>query len=429
MEMTINSRWAVMMIMVLSGMSAAGCTHQVMMPTGNLWQATGQHEQKIPAVSVLRVHDAITNPDQQKDPKSLGQDVSHWGLLGFVPLRHDTNEYRSDRDRAQVVQEGIAAMLSDMGLAAAARPETAADQLRAVADGHLVLQTTLRSFHITNDLSLIITILANAGHLDKLQGHVVLECQLLQPGKPAPLWQGTVEGKTEWDAGEYGDADFEANVRWHQERSAVVRDAIADAVKNLVAQSGIKQIGIKLQSEERARTLATIQEREKSGDLQGTLSLYVEAFRSAMTGEQATAAVAGIARTVQKMPSKPALPEDARKFGVQATSLVEKQRYEEAVALYQKALEIAPWWAEGHFNRALVLATQHRFPEAIAGMKHFVVLAPESPDARAAQDKMYEWELEAPSQPVSSTGSSSAQAPNPEPRSAFGTAAKGGRVK
>jgi hypothetical protein len=62
-------------------------------------------------------------------------------------------------------------------------------------------------------------------------------------------------------------------------------------------------------------------------------------------------------------------------------------------------------------------------------MKHFVVLAPESPDARAAQDKMYEWELEAPSQPVSSTGSSSAQAPNPEPRSAFGTAAKGGGAK
>jgi tetratricopeptide (TPR) repeat protein len=284
-----------------------------------------------------------------------------------------------------------------MGLPAVPRAETAIDQLRTVPDGHLVLQAKLRSFHITNDLSLIIALIANAGHLDKLQGHVVLDCRLFEAGKPAPLWQGTVEGKTEWDAGEYGDSDIDSNVRWNQERGTVVRDAIEDAVKNLVLKSGIREVSAKLQGEAQARFLAKVQERETSGDLQGTLALYMQAYRSAMNAEQTTASVAGIARVMRKMSSKPALPEEARKFGVQATSLVEKHRYDDAIVLYQKALEIAPWWAEGHYNRALVLATQNRFPEAIMGMKHFVVLAPESPDARAAQDKIYEWELEAPS--------------------------------
>ncbi|MBI5316076.1 MAG: tetratricopeptide repeat protein [Nitrospirae bacterium] len=365
-----------------------------MMPTANLWQAPGQQEQKTPVVSVLRVEDAVTNLEQQKDPKSLGQDVSHWGFLMLVPLRHDTNQYRADRHRAEVIQDGVTAGLSKMGLSAMARTETGLDQVRSLPEGHLVLHAKLRSFAVTNDLSLIIVLIANAGHLDKIKANVVMDCQLFQPGQATPLWQGTIEGKAELAMHEYSDVEIAQNVRWNQERSTVVRDAIEDAVGNLIAKSGIRQLSAKLQGEAQTRMLAKVQERETSGDLQGTLLLYMQAYRSAMGLEQTSSTLAGIARVLRKMPSKPALPEEARKFGVQATSLVERKRYEEAVALYKKALEIAPWWAEGHFNRALVLANQNRFHEAIAGMKHFVLLTPDSADARAAQDKLYEWELE-----------------------------------
>ncbi len=363
------------------------CTHQVVMPTGNLWQTPGQQEQKTPVVAVLRVEDAITNPEQQKDPKSLGHDVARADYLIFIPVGYDTNEYLADRDRAQVVQDGMAAMLTDMRLPAGPRAEASVDQQPGIPDGQLVLHTKLRSFEISHDMSWRILLYANETKVAKLKAHVVMDCQLFQPGQATPLWRGTVEGNGAVDVGMRGYVN--------QEPGTVVRKAIEDAVKNLVAQSGIKQLSAKLQSEAQARFLAKVQERESSGDLQGTLTLYLQAYRTAMSPEQTTAAVAGIARVMRKMASKPILPEEARKFGVQATSLVEKKRYSEATALYQKALEIAPWWAEGHFNRALVLADQHRFQEAIAGMKNFVALAPDSTDARAAQDKLYEWELEA----------------------------------
>ena len=418
-------RWRSSISVACTLVAMTGCTHQVMMPTGNLWQAAGQQEQKTPMVSVLRLEDAVTSLEQQKDSRSLGQDVSHWGLVGPIPLRNDTNQYEADRDRTDVAQDGITAVLTKMGLPAIARTETSLDHVHALPEGHLVLQAKLRSFAVTNDLSLIILLIANAGHLDKLKANVAMDCQLFQPGQTAPLWQGTVEGKAELDMHEYSDMEISQNVKWNQERGTVVRDAIVNAVENLVVKSGIKQLSAKLQSEAQARFLAKVQERESSGDLQGTLTLYLQAYRTAMSPEQTTAAVAGIARMMRKMAGKPVLPEEARKFGVQATSLVEKKRYDEATALYQKALEIAPWWAEGHFNRALVLADQNRFQEAIAGMKNFVALAPDSADARAAQDKLYEWELEAPSQSASSNGSPSTQPANPSSRSLFDAATKG----
>lgn len=96
------------------------------------------------------------------------------------------------------------------------------------------------------------------------------------------------------------------------------------------------------------------------------------------------------------MPSLPrnrSCPEAARRFGVQAVSLAEQKHYDEAVDLYAHALSVAYWWPEGHFNRALLLADHGRFAEAIMEMNAFLELVPTSPDACAAQDKIYEWEL------------------------------------
>ena len=101
-----------------------------------------------------------------------------------------------------------------------------------------------------------------------------------------------------------------------------------------------------------------------------------------------------MAEAVRKLPNGPELPEDARRYGVQATTAAEHKSYDEAVALFTQSLEEAPWWAEGHFNRALLLANQTRYQEAITSIKQFLILAPNAPDARAAQDKIYQWELE-----------------------------------
>lgn len=94
----------------------------------------------------------------------------------------------------------------------------------------------------------------------------------------------------------------------------------------------------------------------------------------------------------QAMDPKPQIPEDARRFRVQAESAVADKRFLEAVGKYGKAIEIAPWWAEAHFNRAVVLAELQNFDSAMLEMKRYLILRPDAPDARQAQDFIYTWE-------------------------------------
>jgi hypothetical protein len=89
---------------------------------------------------------------------------------------------------------------------------------------------------------------------------------------------------------------------------------------------------------------------------------------------------------------KPPFPEEARRYRVQAESAVRDKRLADAVRLYQSALKVVPWWPEGRFNRSLVLAELSRYAEAMAEMKRYLALVPDAPNARAAQDKIYEWE-------------------------------------
>lgn len=104
--------------------------------------------------------------------------------------------------------------------------------------------------------------------------------------------------------------------------------------------------------------------------------------------------MAGFATEVAKyraLASKPELPEAARVFRVQAEDAVAQKRFQDAVDRYGKALEISPWWPEGHFNQALLLGESDCPEEAIAAMERYLALVPEAADARAARDKVYLW--------------------------------------
>ena len=92
------------------------------------------------------------------------------------------------------------------------------------------------------------------------------------------------------------------------------------------------------------------------------------------------------ARTTQ------AIPEDVRRFKVAAEVAVREKRFVDAVTAYEDALDIAPWWGQGHFNAALVLAEIHNFRDAVNHMRLYLALTPGANDARQVQDKIYEWE-------------------------------------
>jgi hypothetical protein len=104
------------------------------------------------------------------------------------------------------------------------------------------------------------------------------------------------------------------------------------------------------------------------------------------------AAFAKAAQLYRAAPEKPALPEEARKYKVQAADAVGRQQYDDAVDLYESALKIAPWWPEGHFNCALLMSNVGDYIGAVREMNRYLALTPEAADARQARDKIYLWE-------------------------------------
>jgi len=97
------------------------------------------------------------------------------------------------------------------------------------------------------------------------------------------------------------------------------------------------------------------------------------------------------AKTYREAATKPELPESAREFKVRAESAVAEKRFLDAVEAYDRALQIAPWWPQGHFNAALVLGELKTFGLAVEEMQRYLALAPDAANARQAQDKIYAW--------------------------------------
>jgi tetratricopeptide (TPR) repeat protein len=105
-----------------------------------------------------------------------------------------------------------------------------------------------------------------------------------------------------------------------------------------------------------------------------------------------------IAIKYQSMRTRPPIPEGARRFQVQAELAINQKEFNKAVNLYFEALIIAPWWAEGHFNCALILGELNCYDGAINEMRKYLFLVPNARDARAVKDMIYRWEGMAGSQ-------------------------------
>lgn len=140
-----------------------------------------------------------------------------------------------------------------------------------------------------------------------------------------------------------------------------------------------------------ADTTTPLKTAQKRGNI-AMVELFM--YKTIPTTPEEEAAFAETAAKYRAVAVKPALPEEARKFKVQAEFALNKKEFEKAAELYKEALDIAPWWPEGHFNRALMLGELSRYRDAIREMKRYLALVPDAPNARAAQDKIYQWEGE-----------------------------------
>jgi len=152
-----------------------------------------------------------------------------------------------------------------------------------------------------------------------------------------------------------------------------------------------------------SEALAKAEKAEADGDLALAFSDLATAWSqtSELTFEDQSAAAEVRKRLLRDYPrlaEKPIPPEAARKYQVEAKSYIKSQSapggdgFRNALASYQKLLDMAPWYPDAYYNAALVRAQLHDYAGAAQDMNVYLQLEPDAPDARVAQDKIYEWE-------------------------------------
>ncbi|MDO9254119.1 MAG: hypothetical protein Q7U54_01310 [Bacteroidales bacterium] len=100
-----------------------------------------------------------------------------------------------------------------------------------------------------------------------------------------------------------------------------------------------------------------------------------------------------IASQYRALTIKPAVSEEQRKYIVQANSFNQQKTYYKSIELYNKAIEVDQTaYPAAYSNLALLSAQTGKYNTAIYQMKKYLLLEPDSADARSAQDKIYEWE-------------------------------------
>lgn len=103
-----------------------------------------------------------------------------------------------------------------------------------------------------------------------------------------------------------------------------------------------------------------------------------------------------LATSYRSLKTKPALTEPQRRLVVQANALTQERNFNDAIDRYRQLLADDPVvYPAAYYNIALLSAELKLYKRAIRYMNRYLILMPEANDARAAQDKIYEWELKA----------------------------------
>jgi tetratricopeptide (TPR) repeat protein len=164
--------------------------------------------------------------------------------------------------------------------------------------------------------------------------------------------------------------------------------------------SGDQALGIYDRDMRRAKVnelLKTAKEAEAAGNWEAAFAAY-SATRFWGMGytredrESGDLALNGTIESYLKLQPKPELPENARRYVVQARTYIKDKRFEDALKAIDIALTLAPWHPTFYYDKALVSSELKRYQAAIGSMQWYLKLTPNAPDARQVQDKIYEWE-------------------------------------
>jgi tetratricopeptide (TPR) repeat protein len=158
----------------------------------------------------------------------------------------------------------------------------------------------------------------------------------------------------------------------------------------------LEQLDSKAAARQSAQTkelLGRAQTATMKNDREAAFDDLVAAYHGAKDRASRAQALQGIATVWPGLPVKPEVSEGARRLLVEAQVLVEDKDYQGAIDRYTRAESIAPWFAQLHYDRAMLLSSLDRYDDAVEEMQAYLLLAPHAKDARAAQDQIYEWQF------------------------------------
>jgi len=92
------------------------------------------------------------------------------------------------------------------------------------------------------------------------------------------------------------------------------------------------------------------------------------------------------------MSPRPPLPEAAARERILAENAVQEKNFASAAQHYRSGLASFDTWPEGWFNLALISSELNHYADAADGMKHYLELVPDAPDAKDARTQMIIWE-------------------------------------
>jgi tetratricopeptide (TPR) repeat protein len=146
---------------------------------------------------------------------------------------------------------------------------------------------------------------------------------------------------------------------------------------------------------------------------QDTLNQYVSDLQRNPSDTALRERIINLAR---EMNPPPAIPEEARRHYVKASTLLEdaKQPSDSADAAeeFRQALLVAPWWGEAYMKMGLAQETAQRYDEAIASLKLFMAAKPQDEVLRKTQDEIYK--IEAKRDKAAKVAKAKAKEPSPE---------------
>lgn len=108
--------------------------------------------------------------------------------------------------------------------------------------------------------------------------------------------------------------------------------------------------------------------------------------------KQQSAEFEAVAANYRAASPKPGPTEAIHRFEVQGNGAIQDKDFYGAADIYAHGIAAAPWWPPFHYNLALILGELEDYQGAITEMQRYLALVPNAGDARAAQDKIYEWQ-------------------------------------